>query len=275
MDFDPPVVEWDPPIVWEDTSIVSAAIPTLFDDLRARVRERGAFLAGDPTYPDAVIDRQINVALGTLDSANPSGWWWNEVEVDYFNNTGLDAEYISAEEVGQFHYQVKSQRVGYVFVSRDGDNWQLCEQRTTSDATRLTGGRMVSDGLPAAWSAVQGQGLQTGGGSLDFNGAVIRFSPPLPSEAHVRFSCLIGGPDLDTGDAVFQWPAIWMDAVVEQATATLARQRRIVGSLSRRSQLSQQKAHQVAADEWLKALLVYANRPYEGPASGTLVQDFA
>jgi hypothetical protein len=236
-------------------------------ELRVLVRERGGFLAGDPAYPDGVIDRQINIAQAGLLSANANGWWWNHVEFKLVNPAGADVEYF--EPIISFGQ--RSTHVYGVFVSLDNDFWVPVEQRTLEDADRLTGGRVTSDGIPLAYTAVQRQGADVT--FFSFSNTVLRFAPPLPAAAWVRYIVVPDVPDLvNAGDVSHGWPDLWIDALVEAAAAALARQRRTLGSLNRRSMLSLQKAHQAAADEWVKALLRYAAKPYEGPAYGPLVR---
>lgn len=233
--------------------------------LRDRVRHRANISANDPRFPDNTVNRAISMAVNRVGHARPNGWWFDRYEKQYQNTTGADLDVMPLTLADRTR---TVQKLGYVFVSLDGNYWVPVPERERTDAIRVSGGRTASGGIPWSWSVVR---VSVDTGQRNQLGVV--FDPPLPPLASVRVGLIVGA-GVFTADSD---PMVWLmppmaGAVVELAAATIARQKRNTGPLTRRYRPSEQSIAQQAADGWLVALRAYYDRPYSGAGHGQLTR---
>lgn len=239
---------------------------TTLVDLRTMVRERLRLSSQDPMFPDATVNRQINIAYGNITSVEPNGWWFQHVEETVVNG---------AAEAPTFPVHLATpnnarliRKVMYVFVSLDGNYWLPVPRRERTDQIRLAGGRRAADGIPLCWSVLtQPTTISTVKSSI-----ALVFDPPLPGLASVRFGCSVGPPDLTVDASQLQGvPALFVDPIVEGAVTALLRQRRgAAGAAARRALKLELVTAKTAYDEWVRALRVYFNTPAAGPGYTTV-----
>lgn len=238
------------------------ASPTLAT-LRTMVRDRAHVSPNDPNFPDDVVNRAISMAVGDVAGARPDGWWFQRYELDIQNTAG-DTDVVAVYVPDRAR---TVEKVGYVFVSLDGNFWNPVPQRTRLDSIEVAGGRTVAAGVPTSWGVVR---LPTFASQRNQLGIV--FDPPLPDQAWIRVGAVVGPAEFTADSTVMAWlPVQFTGAVVEKAVATMARQKRKQGVLtSRRKFITEAALAASVADGWVSALLVWFAKPYAG--TGTPIQ---
>lgn len=235
------------------------ALPTLAD-LRTLVRSRAHLSANDPSFPDDNVSRAIAMAADDVATSNPDGWWFQRYETTIRNLTGADSAVMAVAVIDRTRVV---QKIGYVFVSFDGNYWTPVRQRDATDAMAVSGGVIASNGaLPISWGQTR---LNTFAGQRAQIG--IAFSPPLPLNAYMRVGFVVGPGNFTADGDTFPWlPAQFMGAVIEGACMILHRQQRKQGVLtSRRKYITLVTLAQSAHDGWMKALRLWWDKPYSGP----------
>ncbi len=234
-------------------------------ELRARVRERCHISANDPMFPDAIINRRLNLAYGDMTATvQPDGWWWQHVERDYQNVSGADQPTVFVQTNPPDNTR-SVRKVYSVFGGIDGVYWLPIPPRERQDAIRLAGGQRASNGaIPLCYSV---KPLMQGDGLGNRTQLALQLDPPLPNLAYLRFMMVVYPADF-TADGTFAigLPSILADLIVEQAVIAVLRQKRTVGTVTtRRRYATELSIAKEAAKEWLKAARVFMNSSTAGP----------
>lgn len=225
--------------------------------LRALVRNRVHLSANDPQFPDDVINRYINEAMGDIATAQPNGWWFQQCELTAQNAAG---------NLGVLPLNVATTRViekvSYVYASLDGNYWLPITQRERTDSIRSAGGVLAAAGLPISWGQVR---VPVSAGARRQIG--LAFDPPLPNLAWTRVGVTVTPPDFTAdADPMAYLPAAFAGVVVEGAAKFASRQKRKVGQLTtRRRYITEVVMCSTAEDEWTKTLRLWFDKPYSGP----------
>lgn len=240
-------------------------VPETLAGLRALVRERQFLSANDPMFPDARINRYINLAINDVTTAQTDAWWWQHIEQDVQNgasDTATFGVHLATPDNARLIRKVFS-----VFVSLDGSYWLPVPQRERTDQVRLAGGQRAANGIPLSYSVLTV--AQTVAGAKS-NVALV-FDPPLPAGAWVRFICAAMCADLTSdGAQLVGVPPILTDLVVESAVLRCLKQRRAIGSLTaRRRYATELSIVTKTVDEWMRATRLYFTAPAAGASYAT------
>jgi hypothetical protein len=234
-------------------------VTTTLADLRAQVRDRCDISALDPLFPDAVVDRHINLGQRKVMRAQPHGWWWATTEFTQ-GNGAADVEVFYPFSITFTDLIVD---IGPVFVALQNTNYyQPVPRRTRSDAIRYAGGRRRAGDIPDCYSIVPNDVTQSGNRFT----VGLAFEPALPANAVVRYIATMSMLDLVNGADIFGMPDHFAEAVIEHAAQSVRRQQRAgVASSRGRTARAIMQFDMMIAEEITKCLRLYYDRPYGGP----------